>query len=198
VNNSGIQRAIDLRKGLEEITGNEDEITINLKSQICLTAYFIPVFSARHTESAIVNVSSGLAFVPLAKFPIYCATKAAIHSFTVSLRFQLRETTIRVFEVIPPTVYDTELKGKPLPKSGWTVSSAEVADAVMKDLETNEPEISLGAARNWLNASKRDLDAIFNNINRWVGILPLPKSYNVFQLFACGIFLVNSQGGTNF
>ena len=78
-----------------------------------------------------------------------------MHSFTISLRHQLRETPITVFEVIPPTVYDTELKGKPLPKSDWTVSSAEVADAVMKGLENNDYEIPIGASKNWLMGSKK-------------------------------------------
>jgi short-subunit dehydrogenase involved in D-alanine esterification of teichoic acids len=71
-----------------------------------------------------------------------------------------------VFEVIPPTVYDTELKGKPLQKSDWTVSSNEVADAVMKGLENNDYEISIGAAKNWLMGSKSDLETAFNNMNR--------------------------------
>jgi uncharacterized oxidoreductase len=113
-----------------------------------------------------VNVSSGLAFVPIARFPIYCATKAAIHSFTMSLRYQLKDTKIKIFELIPPTVYDTELKGRPLEKSDWTVSSAEVAGAMMKGLETDEFEIAVGSTRNWLRASKSDLDQAFSNINR--------------------------------
>jgi uncharacterized oxidoreductase len=166
VNNAGIQRTIDLRKGVEDLFRNEDEITINLKAQIYLAAYFIPEFAKKQTETAIINVSSGLGFVPLARFPIYSATKAAIHSFTLSLRNQLKDTPIKVFEVIPPTVYDTELKGRPLPKSDWTVSSKEVADAVMKGLANNEYEISLGATWNWLAASDKDRRVIFENINR--------------------------------
>src|SRR5271157_5356916 len=113
VNNAGIQRQVDLTKGIEDLLKNEDEIEINLKAQIYLAAQFVPMFS-KHKEAAIVNVSSGLGFVPLTIFPIYSATKAAIHSFTMSLRYQLRGTSIKVFEVIPPTVYDTELKGKPI------------------------------------------------------------------------------------
>jgi len=68
--------------------------------------------------------------------------------------------------VIPPTVYDTELKGKPLPKSGWTASSKEVAEAMMSGLANNDYEISLGAVRKWLTASKSDLQVIFDNMNR--------------------------------
>ncbi len=165
VNNAGIQRALDLKKGAEDIKANDDEISINLRAQIYLAASFVPLFSQRQGESAIVNVSSGLGFVPLARFPVYCATKAAIHSFTVSLRYQLRETPVRVFEVIPPTVYDTELKGKPLPRSDWTVSSAEVADAVVNGMGRDEPEISVGPTKGWLAAYKGDLDAAFTRMN---------------------------------
>jgi uncharacterized oxidoreductase len=106
VNNAGVQRMIDLRNGVPVPSG-EDEIEINLKAPIDLAARFIP-FLAQQERAAIVNVSSGLAFVPLAMAPVYCATKAALHSFTISLRHQLRDTGIRVFELIPPRV-DTEL-----------------------------------------------------------------------------------------
>ncbi len=69
--------------------------------------------------------------------------------------------------MIPPTVYDTELKGKPLEKSDWTVSSSEVAKAVMIGLLNDTYEISLGAAKDWLEMSKKELDFVFNNINSY-------------------------------
>jgi uncharacterized oxidoreductase len=116
INNAGIQRRIDFTKGMEDLLKNEDEIDINLKAQIHLSAQFVPMLSKRK-ESAIVNMSSGLGFVPLTVFPIYSATKAAIHSFSLSLRHQLKGTSIKVFEVIPPTVHDTELKGKPIQRA---------------------------------------------------------------------------------
>ena len=168
VNNAGIQRSIELKKGIQEVDKGQadDEISINFRAQVILSEFFIPNFLKRPEGTAIVNVSSGLAFVPIARFPIYCATKAAIHSFTMSLRYQLKDTRIKIFELIPPTVYDTELKGRPLEKSDWTVSSAEVADAMMKGLETDEFEIAVGSTRNWLRASKNDLDQAFGNINR--------------------------------
>lgn len=77
VNNAGIQRMIDLTKGIEALAG-EDEIEINLKACVHLSALFIPFFMEKK-EAAIVNVSSGLGFVPLAIMPVYCATKAALH-----------------------------------------------------------------------------------------------------------------------
>ncbi len=81
INNAGIQRRVDFKKGMEDLLKNEDEIDINLKAQIYLSAQFIPLLSKR-SEAAVVNVSSGLGFVPMAVFPVYSATKAAIHSFT--------------------------------------------------------------------------------------------------------------------
>ena len=164
VNNAGIQRRIDFTKGTEDLLRQEDEIDINFKAQVYLAARFVPLLS-RQKEAAIVNVSSGLGFVPLTVFPIYSATKAAIHSFTMSLRFQLRRTSVKVFEVIPPTVHDTELKGKPFEKAEWSVSSSEVAEAVVKGLEGDVLEIAVGPSKRWLSRSKSELDQAFGNMN---------------------------------
>ena len=164
VNNAGIQRRIDFTKGAEDLLKQEDEIDINFKAQVYLAARFVPLLS-RQKEAAIVNVSSGLGFVPLTVFPVYSATKAAIHSFTMSLRFQLRNTSVKVYEVIPPTVYDTELKGKPIEKAEWAVSSSEVAVAVVKGLEEGTPEIAIGPSKRWLSSSKNELDQAFTGMN---------------------------------
>jgi uncharacterized oxidoreductase len=101
INNAGIMRKINLhgfRSDLQELTR---EIEINLDGPIRTTVQFLPQLKAQKA-AAVVNVSSGLAFVPLAISPIYCATKAAIHSFTQSLRVQLKRTNITVFELAPP------------------------------------------------------------------------------------------------
>ena len=107
VNNAGIQRQIDFLQGTRDLDSGEDEIETNFRAPLHLCALFIP-FLIRQERAAIVNISSGLGFIPIARMPIYCATKAAMHSYSVSLRHQLRETSVRVFEIIPPTV-DTEL-----------------------------------------------------------------------------------------
>lgn len=164
VNNAGIQRRVDFTKGMEDLLKSEDEIDINLKAQVHLSALFVPMLS-RQKEAAIVNISSGLGFVPLTVFPIYSATKAAIHSLTMSLRHQLKETPIKVFEVIPPTVHDTELKGKPIEKAGWTVSSSEVAEAVVKGMGEDVFEIPIGPARKWASSTRNELDQIFSEVN---------------------------------
>lgn len=163
VNNAGVQRRIDLKSGIDAVSA-DDEFDINFKPQVHLSVMFIPIL--RKCNSAIINVSSGLGFVPLSAFPVYCATKAAIHSFTMSLRRQLKETTIRVFAVIPPTVHDTGLKGSPIEKTDYSVSASEVADAVVDGMENDTFEIAIGPAKRWVSASKHELDQAFEQINK--------------------------------
>ena len=164
INNAGIQKPIDFSKGGNDISAADAEIDTNLKAQIHLSSIFISLLSKR--ESAIMNVSSGLGFVPLARFPVYSATKAAIHSFTMSLRHQLKGTTIRVFELIPPTVHDTELKGKPTEKAEWSVSASDVAEAAIKGFENDEYEIAVGSAKRWVSSTKTELEEAFGMINQ--------------------------------
>ena len=94
-----------------------EEINTNLLGVIRVATAFLPHLR-KHPGATLVNVSSGLAFVPLARFPVYCATKAAVHSFTMSLRHQLKGTGVKVVELIPPYVA-TELdeRARRLPRS---------------------------------------------------------------------------------
>jgi uncharacterized oxidoreductase len=165
VNNAGIQRPADFLTGEDGMKYFHEEISTNLEAQLCMLAHFVPMLSKK-SPAAVVNVSSGLGFVPLSRFPVYSATKAAIHSLTLSLRHQLKGTDIGVFELIPPTVYDTELKGKTLDKTDWMSSSSDVAAALVHGMETGESEIAVGAARRWNRASRDELDSIFDEINR--------------------------------
>lgn len=110
INNAGIMRAEKLTAPLENLADVEAIIATNLLGPIRLTATLLPLLR-QQPHSTIVNVSSGLAFVPLAATPTYCATKAAIHSYTQSLRYQLRETTTEVLEVIPPYVATDLMSG---------------------------------------------------------------------------------------
>ncbi len=166
VNNAGIQRRIDLTRGMEDILANDDEIEVNLRAQIYLSARFIPLLMKRDS-AAIINVSSGLGIVPMAIFPIYSATKAAMRSFTMSLRYQLKDTCVKVFDAVPPAVHDTGLKGKPAEKSQMSVSSEEMARAVIDGFKADRYEIAAGPSQSWLFASKNaDLDRAFQGMNR--------------------------------
>ena len=102
INNAGIMRPEDLL-GQKYLADAEAIVSTNLLGPIRLTAALLPLLQ-QQPRATIVNVSSGLAFVPLALTPTYCATKAAIHSYTQSLRYQLRGTLIEVLELIPPYV----------------------------------------------------------------------------------------------
>jgi uncharacterized oxidoreductase len=108
INNAGIQRVEDLTTSGPGTA--EQTVTINLLGPIRLTAALLPSL-LKKPRAAIVNVTSGLAFMPSALTPTYCATKAALHSYTQSLRFQLRETSVQVIEIIPPQV-QTALQGE--------------------------------------------------------------------------------------
>ena len=168
VNNAGIQRMVNLRKGTRDLFDGEDEIEINLTAPIHLSAYFIPLLLKRK-EAAIVNISSGLGFVPIASMPVYCATKAAIHSFSLSLRHQLKDTSIKVFEIIPPIV-DTELDKGARGERGQQdrgIPPSEVARATLKALENEEYELAVGMAENLRMGSRNNPEQTFQNINQW-------------------------------
>ncbi len=164
INNAGIQRAIDFSKGIEALTIGENETEINFAAPIHLAAHFIPLLM-KQSEAAIINVSSGLGFVPMAVMPVYCATKAGLHSFTLSLRHQLRNTSVKVFEVIPPRVA-TALGREPDQISGG-IPPTEVATAVVEALENNEYEIAVGGARDLVDGSRTDPEQMFKNLNQW-------------------------------
>lgn len=114
INNAGIMKPENLASDSAEDMANalaaaESIITTNLLGPLRLTAALLPTLK-KQPKSTIVTVTSGLAFLPLAGTPTYCATKAAIHSWTQSLRYQLRNTNIEVLELAPPYV-QTELLG---------------------------------------------------------------------------------------
>jgi uncharacterized oxidoreductase len=101
IHNAGIMRVEDLKDG--GIADAEAVVATNLLGPMRLTAALLPQLLVQ-PRAAIMTVSSGLAFVPMTITPTYCATKAAIHSYTQSLRYQLRGTSVQVLELIPPYV----------------------------------------------------------------------------------------------
>ena len=122
----------------------------------------------KREDAAIMNVSSGLGFIPIASMPVYCATKSAVHSFSVSLRHQLKATSIRVFEVIPPTV-NTELDKGARARRGQAdrgIPAEEVAKATLAGMEKDESEIAVGMAQGLRLGSKENFEQIFSRMNR--------------------------------
>ncbi len=147
INNAGIMREINVHDkagSLEDITR---EIEINLNGPIRMVKQFLPHLKTK-SEAAIMNVSSGLAFVPLPISPVYCATKAGLHSFTESLRVQLKNTKVKVFELAPPATR-TELLDDFNPEDLKGVSVMKVEDMVkvaVKGMRTDRFEIRPGQA----------------------------------------------------
>lgn len=101
INNAGIMRNLDLQDTSMDLENINREIEINLSGPIRMIHQFLPHLKTKKI-AAIINVSSGLAFVPFSISPIYSATKAGIHSYTQALRVQLKKTNVKVFELAPP------------------------------------------------------------------------------------------------
>jgi uncharacterized oxidoreductase len=166
VNNAGMQRMVDFTRGLAALREGDNEIRCNLEGPVYLTAAMVPRLM-KLERAAVVNVSSGLGFVPIAVMPVYCATKAALHSFSVSLRHQLAASGVKVFEVIPPTV-DTELDRGSRAKRGLTnrgIPPEEVAQAVMEGMAADRYEIAVGTATGIIKASRENFDLMFQRMN---------------------------------
>jgi uncharacterized oxidoreductase len=159
-NNAGVQMRLEFAPG--RVLNEQDlhtEIGTNILGPIRMAAAFLPHL-ATQPHATLVNVSSGLAFVPMARFPVYCATKAAIHSWTLSLRQQLRGANVQVIELIPPYVA-TELGGPGKPILNTTADrgpmplDAFIAEA-MKELESGAEEAAIGEAKRLVAASSPD------------------------------------------
>ena len=135
IQNAGIMRNEKVQSG--DVSTAEDTIATNLLGPIRLTAALLPHLLAQ-PKATLMTVSSGLAFVPLALAPTYSATKAAIHSYTQSLRYQLKDTAVEVLELIPPYV-QTKLLDAKQAVDPYAMPLAEFIAEVMGIL-TDSPE----------------------------------------------------------
>ncbi|MGA3121898.1 MAG: SDR family NAD(P)-dependent oxidoreductase [Polyangiaceae bacterium] len=146
MNNAGVMRTINLHdegQSLEELTR---EIDINFKGPVWMVKRFLPHLKKMPT-AAIINVSSGLAFVPLPSSPVYCATKAAMNSFSRSLRVQLKNTKVKVFELAPPATETALFDAKSPDLEGVTLMKVDdLVRRFLKGLERDQLEIRPGQA----------------------------------------------------
>jgi uncharacterized oxidoreductase len=141
-NNAGIMVFRNVALAESDLGELTSEIDVNLAGPIRLISAFVE--HLKSTKGTIINVSSGLAFVPLPAAPVYCATKAAMHSYTISLREQLADHGVEVIELMPPAV-KTDLA--PLPEEGVKViTTDELVDATWKALGKGRLEIRPGQA----------------------------------------------------
>jgi uncharacterized oxidoreductase len=145
IQNAGIMRTEVLPSG--SVADAEAMVATNLLGPIRLTAALLPALKEQ-PQAAIMTVSSGMAFLPWAMTPTYSATKAAIHSYTQSLRLQLRDTPVQVLELIPPYV-QTELMGQAQAQDRNAMPVRQFAAEVMRMLKNNPDatEICVGRVR---------------------------------------------------
>ncbi|MBM7652944.1 SDR family oxidoreductase [Neobacillus cucumis] len=153
VNNAGIQQRVNLLNAKENWDYYRNEISINVDGPIHLSMLFTPHFQ-KQEQAAIINVTSGLAVMTGVWVPVYSATKAALHSFTTSLRHQLAETNIEVIEVLPPAV-NTDLGGAGLHTFGAPLM--DFADSIFTELEKGEVEIGYGGTKERLLATRDEV-----------------------------------------
>jgi uncharacterized oxidoreductase len=169
INNAGIMPFDDAAGALDD----EQAVRLvetNLLGPVRVSAAFVEHLK-RQAESYIINNSSVLAFVPLAQTALYSATKAAIHSYTLSQRFALRDTSVRVLEIAPPWV-DTDL----IHKSGDPRAmqlDAFIAETIAR-LETETAEVIVDAAKPMRDAAGPNEHAFVDQFNQFVVDNPIP------------------------
>lgn len=137
VNNAGIMRPENLLEEPVDLQDAEATVTTNLLGPIRMTAALLPQLK-KQPEATIMTVTSGLAYLPMAMTPTYCATKAAIHSYSLTLRYQLRGTNVEVLELVPPYV-QTELMGSRQANDPRAMPLKEFIDETMRILK-EQPE----------------------------------------------------------
>jgi uncharacterized oxidoreductase len=147
-----------------DLADAEAIIATNLLGPIRLTAALLPHLK-KQPHAAVINVSSGLAFLPMASTPTYCATKAALHSYTLSLRAQLRNTSVEVIELIPPYVATDLMDGaqnpRAMPLDKFIAEAMEILKA-----EPTPPEICVENVKGFRFAAENgSFEAIFERLN---------------------------------
>ena len=165
IHNAGIMRAENLLTAPDYLGDAEETITTNLFGPVRLNAGLLPHF-LKQPAATIITVSSGLAFTTLARYPTYCATKAAIHSYTESLRYQLKDTKIEVVELAPPYV-QTELTGAYQASDPHAMPLKDFIAESMQLLSTTPtpPEILVERVKPLRFSVRGDYAGIFKNFN---------------------------------
>lgn len=144
MNNAGILLYKNLRTPAADLASLMTEMNINVGGVIGMTSAFIDILTAN--RGTVINVSSGLAFVPLPPAPIYSATKAAIHSYTQSLRFQLEETGVEVIEIMPPAV-KTDMTTELAEGGASVITTDELVKQSFASLKAGTLEIRPGQSK---------------------------------------------------
>ncbi len=157
INNAGIQKWVKITDP-DFYKHAKEEISINIEAPIHLAS----LFSHLKSLTTIINVTSGLSFVPLTKVPVYSATKSFLHSFTLSLRQLLKANNIEVIELIPPAI-NTDLGGKGLHDEAPPVSA--FIESIFTQLKEGKTELTFGMSEAMTKAGPDDLKNVFARMN---------------------------------
>lgn len=148
INNAGIAQQLDFRSEEIDLNKINSEISTNFTGAVQMVSLFSKHLQNKNS-SAIINISSGLAFLPLAATPVYSATKAGLHSFSQSLRIQLKGTNVEVFEVAPPFIKTPlmDKMGHGHFKGSKPMESKKLVEIIIKNLKNDKFEIIPGASK---------------------------------------------------
>ena len=157
VNNAGIQQWMNIHDA-DFYQRAKEEITTNIEAPLHLTSLFIQLQS----PDTVMNVTSGLSFVPLTKVPVYSATKAFFHSFTLSAQHLLKSKNIEVIEIVPPAL-NTDLGGKGIHDAAPPVS--DFIDAIFQQLKEGKTQLTFGFSDAMVKANADEIKNVFNRMN---------------------------------
>lgn len=157
VNNAGVQKWMTVTDG-DFYKKAKEEIATNIEAPVHLTSLFVNLKGL----NTVINVTSGLAFAPLSKVPVYCATKAFFRSFTLSLRHILKSKNIEVIEMIPPAL-NTDLGAKGLHDAYPPVS--EFVESVFRQMKEGKTELTFGTSEARANANNEEIKGALRMLN---------------------------------
>ena len=157
VNNAGIQNWMDVTDG-DFYQKASEEVSINVLAPLHLASLFLQLKSL----STIMNVTSGLAFVPFSKIPVYCGTKAFLRSFTLSLRHQLKDSNVEVIEIIPPAL-NTDLGGKGIHNAHPAVS--DFVASIFEQIKEGKTELTFGTSESRASVNNESIAEYFSRLN---------------------------------
>jgi uncharacterized oxidoreductase len=157
VNNAGIQNWMSISDN-DFYQRAKEEIAINIEAPV----HLISLFSKLRSLDTIINITSGLSFVPLTRVPVYSASKAFFHSFTLSLRHLMKSKNIEVIEIIPPAL-NTDLGGIGLHNNAPAVN--DFIDVIFSQLSNGKNELSSGFSEFMTKAGPDDLQKAFDRMN---------------------------------
>jgi uncharacterized oxidoreductase len=164
INNAGIMRREDLKAEGYDLADAEAILATNLIAPLRLTAALLPQLMSQ-PAATVINVSSSLAFVPMAQTPTYCAAKAAVHAYTQCLRYQLKGTSVEVKELIPPYVQTDLMDGAADPRAMPLQSFIGEVMAILRD-DPDGAEIVVKAAQGLRFAERNGtFDQVFGGLN---------------------------------